>query len=80
MSRFDHLNGYECGYYSYLWSLIYSYDAFSLFEKDRLFNKKLGLKFRKKILEAGSILGGEEILENFLGRKTNNKSFLNNLK
>jgi Zn-dependent oligopeptidase len=80
MSRFYHLNGYECGYYSYLWSLIYSYDAFSLFEKKGLFNKKLGLRFRKTILEAGSILGGEEILENFLGRKTNDKSFLNNLK
>ena len=79
MSRFDHLNGYECGYYSYLWSLIYSYDAFSLFEKNCLFNKKLGVKFRKNILEAGSILEGEKILENFLGRKTNDKAFLNTL-
>ena len=79
MCRFDHLNGYECGYYSYLWSLIYAYDAFSLFEKGGLFNKKIGTRFRKNILEIGSVLGGEKILENFLGRKTNSKAFFKSL-
>jgi thimet oligopeptidase len=80
MCRFEHVIGYEVGYYGYLWSIIYSYDAFSLFKKKGIFNKSLGIKFRKEILEKGSTLSGRKMLENFLGRKTNNKAFYNNLK
>jgi len=76
MCRFDHLIGYESGYYGYLWSIIYAYDAFSLFEKKDIFNESLGLKFRKEILEKGGTINGVKMLENFLGRKTNNKIFL----
>jgi thimet oligopeptidase len=76
MCRFDHLIGYESGYYGYLWSIIYAYDAFSLFEKKDIFNPALGLKFRKEILEKGGTINGVKMLENFLGRKTNNKIFL----
>jgi len=76
MCRFDHLIGYESGYYGYLWSIIYAYDAFSLFEKKDIFNPVLGLKFRKEILEKGGTINGVKMLENFLGRKTNNKIFL----
>jgi Zn-dependent oligopeptidase len=76
MCRFDHLMGYQSGYYGYLWSLIYSYDAFSLFEKKGIFNQNLGLKFRKEILEKGGTIKGTTMLENFLGRKTNNYAFL----
>ena len=39
MCRFDHLIGYESGYYGYLWSVIYSYDAFELFERNGVFNR-----------------------------------------
>lgn len=73
MCRFDHIIGYASGYYGYLWSIIYAYDAFSLFEEKGIFNKKLGLKFRKTILEKGGTEKGVTMLENFLGRKTNNK-------
>ena len=51
MCRFDHIIEYSVGYYGYLISLIYSYDAFSLFKKEGIFSKKLGMNFRKKILE-----------------------------
>jgi Zn-dependent oligopeptidase len=75
MCRFDHLMGYEVGYYGYLWSIIYAYDAFSLFEENGIFNKSLGKKFRKEILEKGGTVNAKKMLENFLGRKTSNKSF-----
>jgi Zn-dependent oligopeptidase len=75
MCRFDHLIGYEAGYYGYLWSIIYSYDAFSLFEKEGIYNKELGMRFRREILEKGGTVPSLEMLENFLQRKTNNKSF-----
>ena len=76
MCRFDHLMVYCCTYYGYLWSIIYAYDAFSIFEKQGLFNKKLGLRFRKEILEKGSTIKAINMLENFLKRKTSNKAFL----
>jgi len=75
MCRFDHLIGYESGYYGYLWSIIYSYDAFSLFEKNGIFNKSLGMRFRKEILEKGGTINSIKMLKNFLGRNPSNKSF-----
>lgn len=78
MCRFDHIIGYASGYYGYLWSIIYSYDAFSLFEEKGVFNRELGLKFRETILAKGGTVKGVKMLENFLGRKTNNKAFYKN--
>ena len=75
MCRFGHLIGYEVGYYGYLWSIIYSYNAFSLFEKHGIFNKKLGKKFRESILEKGGTVKGTKMLKNFLGTSRNNKYF-----
>jgi Zn-dependent oligopeptidase len=75
MCRFDHLMGYQVQYYGYLWSIIYSYDAFSIFEKEGIFNKNIGMKFRKEILEKGGIENAEHMLENFLDRKISNNSF-----
>jgi Zn-dependent oligopeptidase len=72
MCRFDHLMSYSVGYYGYLWSLIYSHQAFSLFERDGVFNNKLGIKFRKEILEKGGTLKGTVMLKNFMGKNLNN--------
>ncbi len=79
MCRFDHLTEYECGYYSYLWSVIYAFDAFSEFEKKGLFSKTTGLKFRREIMEKGGSKKGTELLRNFLGRETNEKAFMRHL-
>jgi Zn-dependent oligopeptidase len=68
MCRFDHIIDYSAGYYGYLWSIIYSYDAFSLFESEGIFNKKLGRRFRNNILEVGGTVDGDMMLENFLER------------
>ena len=75
MCRFDHIIEYSVGYYGYLTSLIYSYDAFSLFKKEGIFSKKLGMNFRKKILEMGGTINGMIMLEDFLERKHENIHF-----
>ena len=75
MCRFDHIIDYSAGYYGYLWSLIYSYDAFSLFENEGIFNKKLGNRFRNRILEVGGTVEGDVMLENFLERNHDPQHF-----
>ena len=60
----------------YLWSIIYSYDMFSEFQKHGIYNKELGLKYRKEVLEKGGTISGIKMLENFLGRETNQKEFM----
>jgi Zn-dependent oligopeptidase len=75
MCRFDHIIDYSAGYYGYLWSLIYSYDAFSLFEREGIFNKKLGKRFRNRILEVGGTVEGNIMLENLLERSHDPQHF-----
>ncbi len=76
---FGHLVGYDAGYYSYLWALVYAQDAFSEFEKHGLFNKDLGMKWRKEVLEKGSSEDEMQLVKNFLGRKPSDKAFLREL-
>jgi Zn-dependent oligopeptidase len=79
MCRFGHIIGYQSGYYGYIWSLIYSYDAFQIFEKKGIYNKKVGLKFRKLILEKGGTENGLKMLEDFLERKHNHSYFFSKI-
>ena len=76
---FGHMNGYDAGYYSYLWALVYAQDAFSLFQEHGLFNKELGMKWRKEVLEKGSSEDELQLIKNFLGRKPSDKAFLKEL-
>ncbi len=80
-ASFSHLvGGYDAGYYSYMWALVFADDLFSEFEKNGIFDKKIGMKYRKEILEVGSSRDELESVEKFLGRKSNNKAFLKKLK
>jgi thimet oligopeptidase len=76
---FGHLVGYDAGYYSYLWALVYAQDAFSEFEKKGLTDKGLGMRWRKEVLEKGSSEDELQLVKNFLGRKPSNKAFLKEL-
>ena len=77
---FGHLVGYDAGYYSYMWALVYAQDAFSLFEtagsKNILTNKEIGMKWRNEVLEKGSTEDEMKLIKNFLGRKPSQKAFL----
>eukprot|EP01114_Cavostelium_apophysatum_P016229 TRINITY_DN4565_c0_g1_i8.p1 TRINITY_DN4565_c0_g1~~TRINITY_DN4565_c0_g1_i8.p1 ORF type:complete len:854 (+),score=139.97 TRINITY_DN4565_c0_g1_i8:123-2684(+) len=79
-AAFMHLAaGYDAGYYGYMWSEVFSADMFSRFEEEGVLNADLGRKYRQKILFPAATKGGEELLEDFLGRKPNEKSFLKKL-
>ncbi|MDB5260675.1 MAG: Zn-dependent oligopeptidase [Candidatus Nomurabacteria bacterium] len=80
---FGHLVGYDAGYYSYLWALVYAIDAFESFKtkgnKSVMTNKEIGMKWRKEVLEKGSSEDEIKLITNFLGRKPNQKAFLKEL-
>lgn len=79
-ASFGHIyGGYDVGYYSYMWSLVYSYDLFSRFKKEGIINKKVGMDLRNKVLAKGDSEDAMKLMKDFLGRKPNNKAFLKEL-
>ncbi len=67
---FSHIfaGGYAAGYYSYKWAEVLSADAFSLFEKEGVFDRTTGSKFRSIILENGGAEDAMDLFERFRGR------------
>ncbi|BBM89045.1 oligopeptidase A [Spirochaetota bacterium] len=61
-NQFLHIfsHGYAAGYYTYLYSNMFSADAFELFRETHIFNKTLGRKFRSLFFERG---GSEPFLD-----------------
>ncbi len=79
-AAFGHImGGYDAGYYGYLWSEVIAEDFFSEFEAKGVFNKELGLKYRREILEKGGTLDENEMVKNFLGRKEEIGPFLKSI-
>lgn len=78
--QFSHIfaGGYAAGYYSYKWAEVLDADAFSVFEREGVFNKYTATRFRKEILEKGGsekpdilyhrFRGGEPSVEALLKR------------
>ncbi len=68
---FGHIfgGGYSAGYYSYKWAEVLSADAFSRFEKEGIFNKKVGNDFLINILEKGGSEEPSELFKAFRGRE-----------
>lgn len=77
---FGHLVGYDAGYYSYLWALVYACDSFESFKtkgnKNVMTNVEVGMKWRREVLEKGSSEDEMKLVKNFLGRAPNQKAFL----
>ena len=77
---FGHLVGYDAGYYSYLWALVYACDAFESFKtkgnKNVMTNTEVGMRWRREVLEKGGSEDEMKLLKNFLGRAPSNKAFL----
>jgi thimet oligopeptidase len=79
-ASFGHLmGGYGAGYYSYLWSLVFAKDIFSIFKRDGVLNPAVGGRYRRAILETGSERSEEESMTDFLGRAPNEDAFMKSL-
>ena len=77
--QFNHImNGYQVGYYGYMWSEVMALDMLSAFG-DNLNNPKVGQHYRQTILSQGSQKPAEKLVEDFLGRKPNNKAFFDEI-
>ena len=70
-NSFSHIfaGGYAAGYYSYKWAEVLSADVFSKFAEKGIFNKTIGNKFLKTILEKGGSCEPMEMFVEFRGRE-----------
>ncbi len=60
--------GYAAGYYSYKWAEVLDADAFTRFAGDKLFDREVGLAFRREILARGNSRDPAESYAAFMGR------------
>lgn len=69
--QFGHIfsGGYAAGYYSYKWAEVMEADAFSLFKKNGIFDKKTAASFRTNILEKGNTEEPMELYKRFRGQE-----------
>ncbi len=83
-TNFEHImaGGYSAGYYGYKWAEVLEADAFSVFKKQGIFNRKIADSFRNKILSQGGTRLPMELYEDFRGQKPTIKALLerNNIK
>lgn len=61
--------GYAAGYYTYLWAQVLEADAWELFEKNGIFDKKTAASFKKNILESGDTEDATVLFVKFRGHK-----------
>ncbi|THC87473.1 hypothetical protein EYZ11_013081 [Aspergillus tanneri] len=79
-TRFQHLLGeYDAGYYSYLFSKVYSTDMFYTVFRASPMNYLEGRRYRYTVLEKGGSRDGMNILTDFLGREPQTDAFYKEL-
>jgi Zn-dependent oligopeptidase len=79
-ASFAHLmNGYEGGYYAYLWSDVYAQDLFSAFAARGVRNARIGARFRADVLAPARSLDPSVEVERFLGRALDPNAFYREL-
>lgn len=66
---FSDPHGYAAGYYSYKWSEVLDADVFSRFQKEGIFNQKLGVELRHTILSQGNSKTPHALYMAFMGRE-----------
>ena len=69
-------DGYASGYYTYLWSQVLEADAWELFEKNGIFDKKTAASFKKNVLESGDTEDPMVLFVRFRGHKPDAKALL----
>jgi thimet oligopeptidase len=75
-AQFGHLSsGYDAGYYTYLWSLVYAQDMFTAFQEGGLESPAVGMRYRRTILEPAHTYDPNVEVRNFLGRPVSPAAF-----
>jgi thimet oligopeptidase len=69
------MDGYDAGYYGYLWSRVHAADLFTAFQQGGLENAAVGLRFRREVLEPGATVEPDELIRRFLGRPPRSDAF-----
>ncbi|MDE7412394.1 MAG: M3 family metallopeptidase [Muribaculaceae bacterium] len=69
-------DGYASGYYTYLWSQVLEADAWELFKKKGIFDKKTADSFKKNILESGDTEDAMVLFKRFRGHEPDTKALL----
>lgn len=69
-------DGYASGYYTYLWAQVLEADAWELFQKNGVFDKKTAASFKKNILESGDTEDPTVLFVRFRGHKPDAKALL----
>lgn len=70
-TNFSHIfsGGYAAGYYSYKWAEVLDADAFSVFAKNGIFDRKTATSFRTNVLEKGGTEHPMELYKRFRGQE-----------
>lgn len=70
-TTFNHIfsGGYAAGYYSYKWAEVLDADAFSVFAKNGIFNKKTAASFRENVLMKGGTEDPMTLYKRFRGQE-----------
>ena len=69
--QFSHImsGGYASGYYSYKWAEVLDADAFSLFQKNGIFDTETANSFRKNVLSKGGTEHPMVLYKRFRGQE-----------
>lgn len=74
-ANFGHvMGGYQAGYYGYMWSEVLALDMRSAFGAN-VMDTRLGMRYRKLILEQGGEQAPSELVEAFLQRRSSAEAF-----
>ena len=78
-ASFAHLlGGYAAGYYGYMWSMAIGLDMLSAFGQDAM-DQSVGARYRHTILARGGEQPPAILVEQFLGRKPDNRAFFSRI-
>ena len=61
--------GYDAGYYSYIWAAVLDNDVFQAFREKGIFDKATANSYRKNILEKNGVMDAMQMFVNFRGRQ-----------
>lgn len=72
---FGHLDGYSAIYYTYMWSLVIAKDLFTAFDRQDLLARDVAARYRDGVLAPGGAKTAARLIEDFLGRPSDERAF-----